>query len=55
MGFEIAISDFLIAFFSIFVAMDALGNLPILYTLTQKSSNKERNKNVDKAITGVQT
>ena len=42
--------DFVRAFFAIFVAMDALGNLPILTTLTQKLSSKNRNKSVDRAI-----
>jgi len=50
MPLEFAVSDFLKAFFAIFVAMDAIGNLPILYVLTKKLSAKERNKNVDKAI-----
>ncbi len=50
MPLEFAVSDFLKAFFAIFVAMDAFGNLPILYVLTKKLSVKERNKNVDKAI-----
>ncbi len=50
MPLEFALSDFLKAFFAIFVAMDAFGNLPILYVLTKKLSAKERNKNVDKAI-----
>ena len=49
MPLEFALSDFLKAFFAIFVAMDAVGNLPILYVLTKKLSAKERNKNVDKA------
>jgi multiple antibiotic resistance protein len=42
--------DFIKAFLAIFVAMDSLGNLPILYLLTEKLSVKERNRNVDKAI-----
>ena len=50
MPLEFAVSDFLKAFFAIFVAMDAIGNLPILYILTKKLSVKERNKNVDKAV-----
>ena len=50
MPLEFVVSDFLKAFFAIFVAMDAIGNLPILYVLTKKLSAKERNKNVDKAI-----
>jgi len=50
MPLEFALSDFLKAFFAIFVAMDAIGNLPILYVLTKKLSVKERNKNVDKAL-----
>src|SRR3989338_9633193 len=50
MPLEFALSDFLKAFFAIFVAMDALGNLPILYVLTKKLSSKERNANVSKAI-----
>src|SRR3989338_7408216 len=50
MPLEFAVSDFLKAFFAIFVAMDAIGNLPILYLLTRKLSVRERNKNVDKAI-----
>ena len=50
MPFELVITDFIKAFFAIFVAMDAFGNLPILSTLTQKLSAKERNKNVDGAV-----
>ncbi len=50
MPIEFAVSDFLKAFFAIFVAMDAIGNLPILYVLTKKLSAKERNKHVDKAL-----
>ena len=50
MPFEFAVADFIKAFFAIFVAMDAFGNLPILSTLTQKLSAKERNKNVDGAV-----
>ncbi len=50
MPFEFIIIDFIKAFFAIFVAMDAFGNLPILSTLTQKLSAKERNKNVDGAV-----
>ncbi len=50
MPLEFALSDFLKALFAIFIAMDAIGNLPILYVLTKKLSVKERNKNVDKAI-----
>ena len=50
MPFEFAVADFVKAFFAVFVAMDAFGNLPILSTLTQKLSAKERNKNVDGAV-----
>ena len=50
MPFEFIITDFIKAFFAIFVAMDAFGNLPILSTLTQKLSAKERNKNVNGAV-----
>src|SRR3989338_2651 len=50
MPLEFALSDVLKAFFAVFIAMDAIGNLPILYLLTKKLSLKERNKNVDKAI-----
>ena len=50
MPFELVITDFIKAFFAIFVAMDAFGNLPILSTLTQKLSAKERNKNVNGAV-----
>ncbi|MFH0867925.1 MAG: MarC family protein [Candidatus Woesearchaeota archaeon] len=50
MPFEFIITDFIKAFFAIFVAMDAFGNLPILSTLTQKLSTKERNKNVNGAV-----
>ncbi|MBI2523442.1 MarC family protein [Candidatus Woesearchaeota archaeon] len=50
MPLEFAVSEFLKAFLAIFIAMDAIGNLPILYLLTKKLSVKERNKNVDKAI-----
>ncbi|MBI2651642.1 MarC family protein [Candidatus Woesearchaeota archaeon] len=42
--------DFVKAFFAIFIAMDALGNLPILLTLTEKLSEKERHKNVNNAV-----
>lgn len=44
------ISDFMKAFFAIFVAMDAFGNLPILFTLTRKLSDKARNRNVNSAV-----
>lgn len=50
MPLEFAIIDFGKAFFAIFVAMDAFGNLPILSTLTQKLSAKDRSKNVNRAI-----
>jgi len=50
MAIELISLDFIKAFFAIFVAMDAFGNLPILTTLTLKLSAKERNKNVDRAI-----
>ncbi len=50
MPFEFAMIDFIQAFFAIFVAMDAFGNLPILLTLTKKLSLKERNNNVNKAV-----
>lgn len=50
MAIEFPISEFVKAFFAIFVAMDAFGNLPILFTLTGKLSNKERNRNIDSAI-----
>ena len=50
MPFELIITGFIKAFFAIFVAMDAFGNLPILSTLTQKLSAKERNKNVNGAV-----
>lgn len=50
MPFEFAVADFVKAFFAIFVAMDAFGNLPILSALTQKLSAKERNKNVNGAV-----
>ena len=43
-------ADFLKAFFSLFIVMDAFGNLPILMALTQKLSVKERNRNVDMAL-----
>ena len=50
MPLELAILDFIKVFFAIFVAMDAFGNLPILSTLTQKLSVKDRNKNVNMAV-----
>ncbi len=50
MAIEFPISEFVKAFFAIFVAMDAFGNLPILFTLTRKLSDKARNRNVDSAV-----
>lgn len=50
MPLEFALSDFLKAFFAIFIAMDAIGNLPILFMLTKKLSSKERNKSVNNAV-----
>ncbi len=50
MALDFIAADFFKAFLAIFVAMDALGNLPILYVLTKKLSAKERNANVSKAI-----
>ena len=50
MPIEFPISEFVKAFFAIFVAMDAFGNLPILFTLTRKLSDKERSRNVDYAV-----
>ncbi|MCH8003638.1 MAG: MarC family protein [Nanoarchaeota archaeon] len=50
MPFELPITDFIKVFFAIFVAMDAIGILPIFSALTQKLSVKDRKKNVDRAI-----
>lgn len=50
MAISILLADFTKAFFAIFIAIDALGNLPILFALTKKLSAKERNSHVNKAI-----
>ena len=50
MALQFIPSDFFKAFLAIFVAMDAIGNLPILFVLTKKFSTKERNANVSRAI-----
>ncbi|MBW2976136.1 MarC family protein [Candidatus Woesearchaeota archaeon] len=50
MVLESVYMDFIKAFFAVFVAMDAIGNLPIFSTIMQKLSVKKRNKNVDMAV-----
>ena len=42
--------EFIKIFFSIFVVMDPLGNLPIFYTLTNKLSAKDRTRNINRAV-----
>ena len=50
MAAETLMANFVKSFFAIFVALDAFGNLPILFTLTKKLSEKERSKNVNNAV-----
>jgi multiple antibiotic resistance protein len=45
------IEQFLTAFFSIFVIMDVLGNIPIFCGLAEKLKKEDRKKSVDKALT----
>jgi multiple antibiotic resistance protein len=44
------INEFLIAFFSIFVIMDALGNVPIYWSLSQKLNKNQKTHCIDLAV-----
>src|SRR3989338_2989373 len=44
------LEEFIKAFFAIFIVMDAFGNLPVFYLLTDKLFVKERTKSANKAV-----
>jgi len=45
-----ALEEFIKAFLAIFIVMDAFGNLPVFYSLTDKLFVKERIKSANKAV-----